>query len=788
MDFNSTSSLSLRSRGWGDLVCLCLCFLSFAFLLAGKLIPPVRSGFRLTPLMPSVGGSASISGSGFAADAVYPETLKPITRGAIKFYGSWIGSDASTGSAHSAWYDVKPESYIYVAGYPNHPGLKLLLETFSGSPRSTSSLLTLKSDPGLHWELLKLPFRNISSPAKFRIVADDQSKTSGGWIGFSTPFVSPVAESPQLVRQLLFVLLATSAAIVMLVSPGLLLRDIHFRRSGKLLPFIWIPVAGFLGCGLLGLVSWTGPSWASGKLISTTAIFALCVYLAHRLIRSSIYTCTSQAERRALLIFIVLTAVAVAKAIYSVGPVGELYRDTVSRTLQVGDRSDSRISFHVVQLIALRERPYHALAQRFFNPWNFSSRGPLAGLAASPLVLTSGVHVPTSFPDQPWMVFDPEGFMAYRIAMIVMATSCLLMVFGLSAALMPEQWALLAFLVTITSPFVIHEIYFTWPKLEAASFVLFAAYLLLRLQSFGGGLALGVGYLCHPSALLSVPALLGLIPFAKLRDFENLSAKRKLLTWTLSSIFLFLGLALWMALWRLVNRHHFDQGGFLSYVSQADQMIPNAGNWVKSRLDSLLNTIVPLNLFLFHRNHPAVNSVDGPSPPVVSFFFQDWTSLPFGIGLAYFFCLLRLGYLALKKAPGLTLLLYVVPLVIFTIYWGAASTGMLREGLHAWFLSVTIGSILVLEKFADSDHLFFRLVSWALLFRIVELLCMLLLPSIWTEHRWLRPEFRLSDLVALFIMFAGTAWLVRFTFLQSEALRLRYRAAKSAPPVLATSS
>ena len=506
-------------------------------------------------------------------------------------------------------------------------------------------------------------------------------------------------------------------------------------------------------------------------MASTTGLLLFAIYLTFRLTRSSTYAYTSPIERKALFVILLLAAIAIAKSVYSVAPVGELYAGSISRTLQVGDRSDSRISYHVVQLVALHERPHRALAQALFSPWNFSSRGPLGGLAASPIVLASGARVSPLFPDQPWMVFDPEGFMAYRIAMIIMAVSCLLMVFGLSASLMSEEWAYLALLATVTAPFVIHEIYFTWPKLAAASFVLLAVYLILSSKYFASGLALGVGYLCHPSALLSVPGLLGVIALTKVSNQKSLALSRKILVWTSRAAFLFLGLASWIAVWRLVNRHHFDQSGFLSYFRQTDLRAPTAANWFRSRLDSLLNTLMPLNLFLFHRDHPAINSVEGLSPPVVSFFFQPWTGLPFGIGIAYFICLLRIAFLAFKKARRVIILLYVLPFFIFTAYWGAASTGMLREGLHAWFLAVTIGSILVLSRFAYSDQSLFRFVSWALFLRGIEVLLMLVLPSIWSQGVWLRQGFVLSDLLALSVMFAGTIGLATLAFRQSESLR-----------------
>lgn len=113
------------------------------------------------------------------------------------------------------------------------------------------------------------------------------------------------------------------------------------------------------------------------------------------------------------------------------GPPGELYGGAMSRTLEVGQRSDSRISFHVVQLVAHGSSPYSDVGRSYFHPWSFSDRGPLAGLVAAPLVLISGASVPQTMPDQPWSPFDREGFAAYRLAMSALAVTCLTALFAL---------------------------------------------------------------------------------------------------------------------------------------------------------------------------------------------------------------------------------------------------------------------------------------------------------------------------------------------------------------------
>lgn len=438
----------------------------------------------------------------------------------------------------------------------------------------------------------------------------------------------------------------------------------------------------------------------------------------------------------------------------------------------MGDRSDSRIPYVTAEIVALRQRPYSLFAQQMLGPWNFSDRGPLAALAATPFILAGPSRVPETVPDQPWMLFDPEGFMAYRIAMIAMACCGLLVAFGFSKWILPEPWALLAYLVTVTAPFAIHEVYFTWPKIPAASFALLAAYLVLRSRYFLAGFFVGIGYLFHPSALFAMPALLGLIVLRSAKPSTTSRINVKLVgQWAIRSLSIFAGLAVWILAWRLINRHHFHQGGFVFFYLQADRRMVTTANWLLDRLDSILNTLLPLNLFLFHRKEYFVNSVEAPSPPIVEFFFQPWTGVPFGGGILFFFCLLRLAHTALVRARAWFMLLIVIPFLFFAAYWGAASSGVLREGMHAWFLSLMIGSVVVLYRFAASEQAFFRFLNFAILFRGIEVLSMLVLPTIWTQGKAVQEQYWLSDALSLLVMFAGTIWLTWFAFTHAEKMR-----------------
>ena len=417
------------------------------------------------------------------------------------------------------WYRPLPQFYIFVAGYPNHPNNQLVAEVDTAHSGIVRLSLSLKREPRESWWLKKVSLDEVRQPVKFRIVAVDGSTSF--WLGFSQPFLFAGADNLRLLKQLSLVMLVTAASLVALLSPGLLLRQRLLRWFGWRLPFIFVSVPGLLLLALLGLASWRGPQQFTPSAISRVGLWLLFLYAGYQFLRAPISSFTSATERRVLLVIITLTAIAVAKSTYSVGPVGELFHDQVSRTLEVGARSDSRISFNIVQLIAFRSRPFSTFAQSLYETWNFSVRGPITGLAAGPLVLSSPVRVPENIRGLPWAPFDPEGFSAYRIAMIVMASCSLLTMFGLAALFLSDDWAVFAFLVAATSPFVVHDLYFTWAKLPSASFVLLAAYLVYRSRYLLGGLSLGLAYLCHPSALVWFSCLLGYSSYRRLHSIRK---------------------------------------------------------------------------------------------------------------------------------------------------------------------------------------------------------------------------------------------------------------------------
>jgi hypothetical protein len=191
------------------------------------------------------------------------------------------------------------------------------------------------------------------------------------------------------------------------------------------------------------------------------------------------------------------------------------------------------------------------------------------------------------------------------------------------------------------------------------------------------------------------------------------------------------------------------------------------------------NTLVPFYLFLSRPNHYAVNSIYGPSPNVVRFYFQYWNTLPFAVGITYFFFMLKLLWQGGWRARQWLLAVFLPPFLCFSLYWGYGSSGMMREGLHPWFLGLLIFSVVLWRKAVSARRQVFTLACVLLLVRGVETLLMLMLPSILTEHALWKNQFAASDLIALVGMIACAGILYGFTYRHALTLSKSFLQNKS---------
>lgn len=573
-------------------------------------------------------------------------------------------------------------------------------------------------------------------------------------LGLAQPPEAQETSSQQLI-DLVRVLSTAALAMALILGPGIVLRDLADRRDVSL-GFLPLP-------GIALLIAIGGLAWAlAGTLGSAKVCFAVTLpvlaALFAGLLRAGPGGMLDREERFALLIAGGLMGLAIARSLWFLGPEGELFAGGVSRTLEVGSRPDSRIPFHVTQLVTHGTHPYGELGASYFSPYDFSSRGPLAGIATAPIVLLSGGRPPAGPVELAWKPFDPSGFMAFRLAMTALSCTALLSLWTLTRRLAGERAARLGVLLAATTPFLLHEAWFTWPKLLAASFVLLATTSLIEKRPLGAGLLVGVGYLMHPVALLSLPALalIALWPLSGARWRRPRIAYLPKLLAAVAGFFL---------LWRLLNGSNYTQDGFLGYLTEAGPGIQAADPlaWVSHRLESLGNTVVPMMLALAHGDHPSINAFGGTSPPLVHVFFQSWNTLPFGVGILFFPLLLVSLWRAWRRWRWAVLVAVVVPFLTFLVYWGSYSTGMLPEGLQAWVLTLLV-VVAVQQGRTGFPWLRSTPIRAILSLRALALLAVATVPTVATRDELISAEYPLTDCVALLAMvvFSGllarTAW------------------------------
>ena len=545
-----------------------------------------------------------------------------------------------------------------------------------------------------------------------------------------------------------------SLAVTLLLGPGILWRASTGRRR-PMLAFLPLPGLALLigtGCAAWALAPGVDPR------LTCFAVFApLLGLLLGGLLGAGPGDLLEAEERRALLIVGCALGIAIGRALWSLGPEGELYAGTISRTLEVGDRSDSRISFAVVQLVAHGSAPYGPIGTSYFSPYDFSSRGPLPGLASAPIVLMSGGRPPVALPDNPWRPFDPQGFMAYRLAMMAFASTAFLSLWQLARRLGGRQAARLALLLAATTPFLLHEVWFTWPKLLAASFVVLSGICIVERRTFRSGLLVGAGYLMHPSALLSTSGL-GLLALWPLKGANWRHPQLK------AAALLIAGAAISLVAWRLVNGPHYSQSGFSDYLTMAfPNFSPTPLEWLAYRATSLGNTFVPMLLPFAFASDMTVNVVGGTSPWEIHFFFQYWNGLPFGAGILFFPLLLISVWRAWRLWKWPVFASLIAPLLAFSVYWGASKTGMLREGLQAWML-VLFAVVALQQRHADYPWLRSKPIRAILALRPVEVMLIAVGPALATGHGLISASFTINDTAALVTMLALSAYLAKLVW------------------------
>jgi hypothetical protein len=677
-------------------------------------------------------------------------------RGELPVATSWLGSDAALGRAETAWFRASPRTvHLGVAGYPQRPGLRLWAE-FRAADASITRVICPLPDPMEEWSVWSLT--RPAGVVAVRIVAEDRSSETFGWIAFSHPFRTAFRWAPAAYECLQ--VCATFALVFMLVwAPGLLWfqRGLPPELSGLVLL-----ATGPLLLSAGGVLIWCLSGAIDARVLGVAVASGLWLAIGVAAERRGFTFAPIPGLPRVLVLLALVAAAVVAKSTCSGGPEGETFRGTISRNLAAGDRLDSRFAYYTVQAAAHHLPPTAPAVEALFHPWNFFSRGPLAGLAATPIVLATGGRPASSYPEQRWSPFDREGFSAYRITMIVLAAGILPACFLSLTPLLGEAWALAACGFVALAPFGVHEIMFTWPKWAATAWLVVGFSLIHARRAALAGLAVGLGFLYHPLALLWAPWLALWLAGRTPRELRPTGAALARFA---------AGAAVLVVPWFLLGRFaphapgtpFAGQGGFLTYWLLADSHLATWTQWCHARWLNFANTFLPLHLVLsdFSFHHFRLNSTYEPSGALVKFAFVWWNTLPFGLGLGLWLLSLTALARAWRLLRTATVLFVVGPAALTVFYWGMDPLGLMRECGHPLFVAIVALTCAAARTSGAlwARWLTHRAAPWL---QLPETLLMLWLTTLLNPRPWAarQADFDALALVANLLFLLAAAWLL----------------------------
>ena len=148
----------------------------------------------------------------FAPPAGYHALADPLRLDRVQRATSFTDGDRATGRAETAWFrPSQPVVRIAVAGYPGNPGLSLRVE-FRDASGAVTSIPYAGPDPRETWLEWFLP--RPEGAAAVRVVAEDGSRETFGWVAFSHPYRASPAWIPRAIGWLRPLSLAALLALL----------------------------------------------------------------------------------------------------------------------------------------------------------------------------------------------------------------------------------------------------------------------------------------------------------------------------------------------------------------------------------------------------------------------------------------------------------------------------------------------------------------------------------------------------------------------------------------------
>lgn len=401
-------------------------------------------------------------------------------------FGSWSGSDANAGSFASGGFAAPAVLNFCVSGYPHKDGISLYLENTADRRKLT---LAVRVDPAETWKRFEwtLPLEWRGQPV--RVVADDQSRELGGWIGITLPRSGGVrGPLPRLAQAGTDAGVMAAEAILFLL-PGLALAMLIHRRfplDGLRFAAVTFTAAGVVG--YLGFWSYFA-SITAGKVISFAVLTAVLAIRPKEKVWRESATC---------FLLILLTAWFYLGA-------GYLYKAGDDPGSQAADRvtmwqlpPDHLLPWVLADHI-YREVP---LRPHLLSVWKSSDRPPLqAGIVLMQRPMWGALAL--------WKHYHLLGI--FLQSLWVGALWIFLRFAGIG-----RRRILTILALCIFSGFFFVNSFYVWPKLLAAAFFLIALtfssftrpdFVWTRFDAVLAGTALALSLLSHTGVILVAPGV-----------------------------------------------------------------------------------------------------------------------------------------------------------------------------------------------------------------------------------------------------------------------------------------
>ncbi len=433
----------------------------------------------------------------FAKDGAYFKTkfdlgISDRDKQQVDFWGSWLGSDANVGELHSPVFVAPARLECFLAGYPGRPGLSLSLERQSDHQRFPLQIEG-NSFPGEIWR----PF-HWRVPAGFRgqpveLVAIDTSTEYGGWLGVSTPrrFSYLALLHQQLPANLMLMGRALLLLAVFLL-PGVAAARVVIVRWPPLLPYalmVMVTVSGALGYAAFYIFFFSVPA---GKvfslLVCLVSLVLLCNGAGLRLLAKQVAE-PIVLSAAAMLCYLCFAFLFVSPAAAGASHInGRFYSVTLP-----GD--------NVIPLIFAEKIYTHEPLRPFCcGDWLSSDRPPLE----------TGIFLLQRA--APWITSVDRDY-----ELLGTGLQCL-WICGVWSVLVSLGTTLVrirrALVFLIFCGAIFFNSVYTWPKFLAATFILLALSILIRVlreqraparaEAILAGLCLGLALVSHPTSIYSL--------------------------------------------------------------------------------------------------------------------------------------------------------------------------------------------------------------------------------------------------------------------------------------------